>query len=1032
MAFSPDGRRIVSGSSDNTLRLWDAATGKPIGPPLLGHTSRVWSVAFSPDGRRIVSGSFDNTLRIWDAATGKPIGAPLQGHTDSVRSVAISPDGRRIVSGSFDNTLRLWDAASGKPIGPSLQGHSGWVNSVAFSPDGRRIVSGSGDNTLRLWDAATGKPIGPPLQGHTEWVQSVAFSPDGRRIVSGSNDKTLRIWDARTDTVRVVMLQPVGKPIATGQGGVPKLIQLKNEEVISAGYDATLRRWREGKAVGDGKPIATGDFSVLSLVELRNGELISGGSDGSLRRWRQWKAVGDAKPIPTGQGGVRILIELKNGELISGGFDGTLRRWRDGKPAGNGKPINTGQQDIVDLIELKDGELISSGLDGTLRRWRDGKPVGDGKPVATNDGPLRLIQLENGDVISGGTSGMLKRWRDGKVVGNGEPIPTGQFPLWSLIVLKNGEVISGGGSHELGTLRRWRDGKPVGNGQPIATRQGAIISLIQLKNGELISGGHDGTLRRWRTTPTWHTLLPLACAKLEHHYTLTSQPWLNTAGTTCEHFVWSRRPRFGSMVVSLLPVVWATALGVSGVAAVMWLARRRREGLTPLTTIQDEILGSLAIERRPPADGVPRQPTPRAKTTTLYPQPLPFPPIPSKAITNGLQRLRDGWQLLSGKTEIAGRYALLIGISSYGEGLSPIASAMKDVEAMKDVLLDPDLGGFAEERLQVLSNPGRMEMEIAIESFFANKEQDDLLVLYFSGLGFRHVDRQLLLSTSESKKVTRDGRSAIHQPTTLSARDVLGYMDGSRARRQVVILDCAFSGAFAHGMEIKPDKGMFAGGIKEKQQKRELAIEESLGGNGRAVLMSSHALEISEAVEEEDGLSVYTHFLVEGIRTGSADGEGKGWLNPRDLHRYAAQRMADSAPTMTPQFIHTEEGDCIRFCSVSRGPSEAYRSKVQELAEKRDGVISVVGRAILDHLRQDLGLEAAGAKRIEAEVLQTFLDYEPRLTRYRATLAAILETRGKQTEQLTPQDREELQELEKQLNLRGADVAAIKAEFGLR
>jgi len=109
-------------------------------------------VAFSPVGRRLVSGSDDNTLRLWEA-TGQPIGPPLQGHTNSVRSVAFSPDGRRLVSGSSDETLRLWDAASGKTIGSPLQGHKSMVYSVAFSPDGRRIVSGSEDKTLRLWDA---------------------------------------------------------------------------------------------------------------------------------------------------------------------------------------------------------------------------------------------------------------------------------------------------------------------------------------------------------------------------------------------------------------------------------------------------------------------------------------------------------------------------------------------------------------------------------------------------------------------------------------------------------------------------------------------------------------------------------------------------------------------------------------------------------------------------------------------------------------------------------------------------------------
>ncbi|KAJ3897008.1 WD40-repeat-containing domain protein, partial [Lentinula edodes] len=144
--------------------------------PLQGHEYWVDSVAFSPDGTRIVSGSADKTLRIWNARTGAQIGVPLQGHEHWVNSVAFSPDGTRIVSGSADKTLRIWNARTGAQIGVPLQGHEDPASSVAFSPDGTRIVSGSYDKTLRIWDARTGAQIDVPLQGHDSWVYSVADS----------------------------------------------------------------------------------------------------------------------------------------------------------------------------------------------------------------------------------------------------------------------------------------------------------------------------------------------------------------------------------------------------------------------------------------------------------------------------------------------------------------------------------------------------------------------------------------------------------------------------------------------------------------------------------------------------------------------------------------------------------------------------------------------------------------------------------------------------------------------------------------
>ena len=129
VGFSPDGRRIVSGSSDKSVRVWDSSTGE-VQNVLEGHAHSVWSVGFSPDGRRIVSGSWDKSVRVWDSSTGE-VQNVLEGHTDSVHSVAFSPDGRHIVSGSQDKSVRVWDSLMGG-VQNMLEVHSVGVSDIFF------------------------------------------------------------------------------------------------------------------------------------------------------------------------------------------------------------------------------------------------------------------------------------------------------------------------------------------------------------------------------------------------------------------------------------------------------------------------------------------------------------------------------------------------------------------------------------------------------------------------------------------------------------------------------------------------------------------------------------------------------------------------------------------------------------------------------------------------------------------------------------------------------------------------------------
>jgi len=405
VAFSPDGRFILTGSTDRTACLWDAESAKEI-RRYNGHTGPVRSVAFNHDGSMLATASADLTVRLWETDTGQELGR-FDGHTVNITGAVFSADGQHLATAGEDGIVYVRRVSDGK-IRYRLE-HSAPVRTLDFSPDDGYLATAGDDRVIHIWDLITGTET-RKLEGHSDSIRSVVFSPDGRFLVSGSKDRTARLWDlsARqsvsrcwelSDLASCVTITPNGRYVAIGVGdGTIELIDIQTDKEVrrlsgfatedAAGVSYGISFSPDGRFLVSGE----GMHCTAKLWDVERGEVINslGGNlsaladlalsaDGRGLVTFGWDSFGRVWGLETGKivrrlgggnGWVFAGAYSHNGRYVaSAGWDCQARLW----DASTGHLLETfiGHEDwIVDLaFSFDDSMLGTVSYDGTVRLW---------------------------------------------------------------------------------------------------------------------------------------------------------------------------------------------------------------------------------------------------------------------------------------------------------------------------------------------------------------------------------------------------------------------------------------------------------------------------------------------------------------------------------------------------------------------------------------------------------------------------------------------------------------------------------------
>ncbi|AFZ21832.1 TIR domain-containing protein [Allocoleopsis franciscana] len=480
LSFSPDGKTIVSGGGDGTIKLWERS-GRLLFS-IKRHEREISSIRFSPDGQSIASASADGTIKLWNLK-GQPLHT-LEGHEGMVTSVSFSPDGQTLASAGEDGTIRLWNQ-EGKQI-KTWQGHTGRVNTVAFSPDGQRIASGGSDkdntnNTVRLWDG-NGKLL-QTFTGHQIVVREVNFSPDGQTIISASEDHSARLWSITGEELQ---------QFVHSEGVIGANFSPDGQTILTSSFDKTIKLWNlAGQEI---RTIRGHQDWVNEATYSPDGQTIaSASSDGTVRLWDSTSSI--LHQFSNHTDSVYSVHYSPDGKLLaSAGNDGKINLYDSKGEFIRGFPAHT--EPIGSVQFSPDGKTLASASgDNTIKLWDlSGQPI---NTLDEHEKPITAVRFspDGQTIASASEDNTVKLWnRQGQLLRTFEGH---KGAITNLSFSPDGQTLASASADQ--TVKLWSL-----TGQILHTLQGhqnIVRNVIFSPDGQtIVSTGGDRTIRFWTRT----------------------------------------------------------------------------------------------------------------------------------------------------------------------------------------------------------------------------------------------------------------------------------------------------------------------------------------------------------------------------------------------------------------------------------------------------------------------------------------------------------------------------------------------------